>query len=307
MNTTNNTNVTSAMLIMVLAMLLVPGMDAIAKWLATQFSVSPATIAFVRFLVQSLLLFTLVAMRTRSVHITARKPAFNILRGLLMAAASMIFFISVKYMPIADAISIFFVEPIFVMFLSWIFLGETIGWRRVVAAFVGFLGAMLVIQPSFELFGLISLLPLCTAILYSFYLILTRKYGVEDSPMNMQFYAGIGGVIFGAIVLAIGEGMQVPDLMITIPKDFASVFWLVVIGILATVSHLLIVIAFTKAAASTLAPFQYIEIVSATILGLLIFGDFPNLSKWIGTGIIIASGLYIFWREQQIDKASKQT
>jgi drug/metabolite transporter (DMT)-like permease len=170
------------------------------------------------------------------------------------------------------------------------------------AAIVGFAGALLVIQPSFAQFGLVSLLPLCTAILFAFYLILTRKYGIDDDPMNMQFYSGIGAVIFCTIAIVIGEVTGIEDLAFTFPTQYQAFGWLFLIGVIATIGHLLIVSAFSMAPASTLAPFQYVEIISATVLGLMIFGDFPNPSKWLGTGIIIASGLFIFWREQRVSK-----
>ncbi len=302
-STIQNNRVTGAMTIMVIAMLIIPGMDILAKWLATSFHMAPATITFSRFFVQVILMSVLVVLRSGPLGFSARNSVFNIVRGLLIGSASMLFFISVKYMPVADAISIFFVEPIFVMFLSWVFLNETIGWRRVMAAIVGFGGALLVIQPSFSQFGPVSLLPLCTATLFAFYLILTRKYGVGDSPMKMQLFSGIGGVVFCSIAMLVGEVSGVEDLAFTIPVQFEVFAGLFLIGVIATLGHLLIVLAFSMAPASTLAPFQYIEIVSATILGLMIFGDFPSPSKWLGTGIIISSGLFIFWREQRISKS----
>ena len=294
--------VTFAMSIMVIAMLIIPGMDIIAKLLATRFEMAPASITFARFLVQVILMSMLIIVRTKSFRLSARNSMFNILRGLLIGSASMLFFISVKYMPVADAISIFFVEPIFVMFLSWIFLNERVGWRRVLAAIVGFCGALLVIQPSFSEFGLVSLLPLCTATLFAFYLILTRKYGVDDDPMKMQFFSGIGGVMFCSAAIIFGEAVGIEDLKVTLPNQLQIFGWLFLIGVIATAGHLMIVSAFTIAPASILAPFQYVEIVSATLLGLMIFGDFPNPSKWLGTAIIIGSGLFIFWREQRDSK-----
>ena len=296
-------NVTSAMGLMTIAMLFVPGMDAIAKWLSTHHSLSPATITFVRFSTQTVFMYSACVFATGSLLVKSSAVRFNILRGMLMGAAAMLFFTSVKYMPIADAISVFFVEPILVMFLSWLLLGESVGWRRVIAAIVGFSGAVLVIQPSFDQFGIVSLLPLCTAFLFALYLILTRRFGVNDNPMAMQFYAGIGGALFCGLALLTGELSGVENISPTIPATWVAVGWMVLIGALGSFCHFLIVLAFSKTQASILAPFQYIEIVSATLLGLIIFDDFPDALKWLGIAIIICSGLYIFWREQQVSRA----
>ncbi len=128
-------------------------------------------------------------------------------------------------------------------------------------------------------------------------------HGVDGNPMKMQLFSGIGGVVFCSIAMLVGEVSGVEDLAFTIPVQIEVFAGLFLIGVIATLGHLLIVLAFSMAPASTLAPFQYIEIVSATVLGLMIFGDFPSPSKWLGTGIIISSGLFIFWREQRISKS----
>ena len=295
-----NNKISTAMMIMVVAMLLVPGLDAAAKLLATKYNLAPASIVFARFAVQALLLFVFLAITRGSIFIRAKNPLFNMLRGFLHGFASVIFFVALKYMPLADAISIFFVEPMILMFLSRIFLNETLGWRRVVAALVGFGGALLVIQPSFEIFGTIALLPLVSAVAFSFYLLLTRKYGSEDDVVTMQFYAGLGGAMLAVIVMTIGETAGIADLSMTLPTHLPAVALLVLVGVIATLSHLMIAKAFTMAPAAILAPFQYVEIVSATILGLLMFDNFPNALKWLGITIIILSGLFIFWRERQV-------
>ena len=297
-----NTQIARAMMIMVAAMLFAPVMDAIAKSLATQSDVSPATVTFGRFVVQTLFLSVFVAMAWSK---GAMKYVFswvNILRGMIMGLAAMLFFTAIKYMPLADAIAVFFVEPLIVMLMSSVFLGEKVGWRRVTAAVIGFGGAIIVIRPSYELFGAVSLLPLCTAFLFSIYLILTRISGSNQEPLVMQFYAGIGGVLLCGAVLTVGTPLGSEDFGLSLPTTSQAWSLLLGIGLFAVASHLLIVIAFTMAPASILAPFQYVEIVSATILGYVIFNDFPASIQWLGIMIIIGSGVYIFLREQKLEK-----
>ena len=302
-----NTQIARAMMIMVAAMLFAPIMDAIAKSLATQSDVSPATVTFGRFVVQTLFLSVFVAVAWSK---GAMKYVFswvNILRGMLMGLAAMLFFTAIKYMPLADAIAVFFVEPLIVMLMSSIFLGEKVGWRRVTAAIIGFGGAIIVIRPSYELFGAVSLLPLCTAFLFSVYLILTRISGGSQEPLVMQFYAGIGGVLMCGAILAVGTPLGSEDFGLSLPTTSQAWSLLLGIGLFAVASHMLIVIAFTMAPASVLAPFQYVEIVSATILGYLVFNEFPATTQWIGISIIIGSGIYIFLREQKLEKQSHAT
>lgn len=297
--------VARAMAIMIAAMLFAPVMDAIAKTLAVSYAVSPATVTFGRFVVQTVFLFAFLLFAWRSRALPIYFSAVNVLRGMIMGLAAMLFFTAIKYMPLADAISVFFVEPIIVMLMSAVFLGEKVGVRRLVAAVVGFAGAIIVIRPSYELFGAVSLLPLCTAFLFAIYLILTRKAGGNDDPLVMQFYAGIGGVLLCGTVLLVATPFGFEDFSLSLPQENRAWALLLGIGLFAVASHMLIVIAFSMAPASVLAPFQYVEIVSATIFGLLLFNEFPDLTKWIGIMIIVGSGCYIFWREQLIEKSEK--
>ncbi len=293
-------------MIMVAAMLFAPVMDAIAKSLATQSDVSPATVTFGRFVVQSVFLGAFVAVAWSKGALKYVFSWVNILRGMIMGLAAMLFFTAIKYMPLADAIAVFFVEPLIVMLMSSIFLGEKVGWRRVTAAVIGFGGAIIVIRPSYELFGLVSLLPLCTAFLFSVYLILTRISGSNQEPLVMQFYAGIGGVLICGAILAVGTPLGSVDFGLSLPTNNQAWSLLLGIGLFAVASHVLIVIAFTMAPASVLAPFQYVEIVSATILGYVVFNEFPASVQWIGISIIIGSGIYIFLREQKLEKETNE-
>ena len=123
----------------------------------------------------------------------------------------------------------------------------------------------------------------------------------------MQFYAGIGGVIICGSILVAGTSLGSVDFGLSLPTTYQAWSLLLGIGLFAVASHLLIVIAFTMAPASVLAPFQYVEIVSATILGYLVFNEFPASTQWIGISIIIGSGIYIFLREQKLERQSHQS
>jgi len=286
------------MAIMAGAMIVLPAMDAIAKYMATFESMSPGQVTFYRFFFQLVCTLPLLFALFRWKALSANRPWMNLLRGALHGAASLLFFVAVKYMPLADVFAIYFVEPFMLTAMSALFLGDKVGWRRWTAIVVGFGGAMIVIQPSYEIFGLKALLPVCCAFLYSLYLFLNRAIGEADSPLTMQTMAGIGGTLFMAAALFGGNVAGIADFEISLPQSALALVLLLILGSLSGYAHLLIVRAFRLAPLSLLAPFQYFEIISATILGYALFNDFPTVSKWIGIGIIVASGLFIIWRER---------
>ncbi|MCO5733857.1 DMT family transporter [Rhizobium sp. SSA_523] len=286
------------MAMMASCMIVLPMMDAIAKYMATFETMSPGQVTFYRFFVQLVVLAPLFFWTVGSFD-KVRRPWMNMLRGALHAAASLMFFTAVKYMPLADVFAIYFVEPFMLTIMSALFLGEKVGWRRWLAILVGFGGAMIVIQPSFEIFGWTSLLPIACALLFTLYLFLNRALGDGDSPLTMQMMSGIGGTLLMGVVLVAGSRLGTADFEMSLPGSSLGLVLLLILGSLSGYVHLLVVKAFRMASVSLLAPFQYFEIISATILGYLLFADFPTPSKWLGISIIVASGLFIIWREQR--------
>jgi S-adenosylmethionine uptake transporter len=281
------------MLLMVAAMLILPGIDAIAKWLSG--SVSPAQIAWSRFAVQTLCMLPLLGRFQAPLR--PQELVLHALRGLLMACATVLIFTAVAYMPLADVIGIFFIEPLLLTLLARFFLQEDVGWRRLGAVVAGLLSALLVIRPGYSAFGWASALPVGAALCFALYLLLTRRLAVTDDPARMQCLSGVAGLLFMSVVLAVGEVTGAPMLSTVLPSA-GECMLLVLLGLIATYGHLLVVHAFKRAPAVLLAPFQFLEIVSATLLGLLLFGDFPDLLTGVGIAGIVGSGWYVFYRER---------
>ncbi len=292
-------NMLKGLTIMAFAMTILPCMDAIAKYMSTFQAMSPGQVTFYRFFFQMVLTLPLLVTVAGKDAFRAKRPWMNLLRGVLHAAATLLFFTAVKYMPLADVFAIYFVEPFMLTAMSALFLGEKVGWRRWLAILIGFGGAMIVFQPSFEIFGLKALLPVVCAFLFALYLFLNRAIGDADPPLTMQTIAGLGGTLFMGLALWIGHGLGNADFTPALPNSLFALALMLVLGGLSGYGHLLVVHAFRLAPVSILAPFQYFEIISATILGFLVFGDFPSLSKWLGVVIIVGSGLYVIWRERR--------
>jgi len=285
------------MVFMILAMLMLPGIDAMAKLVSG--SISSGQAAWARFFFQVLLLAPFVLWQ-RQLKWDANLWA-HAARGVLIALATVLFFPALKVMPLADAIAIFFVQPFIVTLLAAVILGEAFGWRRMVAIAIGFCGALLIIKPSYEVFGVIALLPIGTAFSFALYVILTRWLVQTVSPLSMQFLAGVFGLITMSIALAFGDAY---DIDVIAPVWPTPTEWqlLALLGIIATTGHVLVVMAYSRASVAVLAPFQYLEIVSATTLGFFLFGDLPDPLTWVGIAIIVSSGLFVFYRERQLSK-----
>jgi len=285
-----------AMLMMIVAMLALPGIDAIAKWLVG--SVSSGQISWSRFFFQ-IILMSPILLKTRGPWLT---PTLwlHAARGAMIAFATLFFFSGLAWLPMADAIAIFFIEPLLVTLLSALFFGEAIHWRRISAISVGLVGALIIIRPTFSEVGFAALYPVAAAFCFSFYILLTRKLVSNEDPIRLQFFAGIFGCLVMSLALGYGSVSDVAILAAVWPSQHE---WLLLgaLGLVATICHLLVTYAYRLASIGILAPFQYVEIIGATILGLVVFNDFPDATTWFGIAIIVGSGLYVFHRESQLN------
>jgi drug/metabolite transporter (DMT)-like permease len=289
--------IVNGMGLMLIAMLIAPFIDIFSK-LATD-TASPTFITAARFVFQAICMLPIVLWNGYWRRFSWRLSAFHAIRASLITVSMVCFVATLAVMEVADAIAIFFVEPIILTVLSSIFLKETIGWRRYTACAAGFVGAMIVIRPSFQEIGFVALLPIVTAFCVAIFAILTRALAHREDPWSMQFQMALWGIPISAILLFVGDRTGIAFLAPSMP-DWTTLLWLAGVGAFAALSGILAVYAYRAAPASVIAPLQYFEIVSATLFGWLVFGDFPDPVKWLGISIIIGSGLYIIWRERRV-------
>ena len=276
--------------------LVAPGMDALAKLSAATIPVGQI-LAF-RFGVQLGLLVPLALVLGVWVHQSMAEIGTHFLRAGLILLATGAFFTALKVMPIADAIAIFFVEPFILTLFGAVFLGESIGWRRLLACGIGFCGALIVIRPSFSEFGLVALLPLLTAVSFALYMILTRRVARRMHPVALQGWTALAAFAIILPVLLMFNDSDVAVFDPVMPQGMVWIF-LLGVGITASASHLMISGALRYAPAATIAPLQYLEIVTASILGYLIFADLPDAQTLLGIAIIMASGIFVILRERR--------
>jgi drug/metabolite transporter (DMT)-like permease len=259
--------------------------DALGKWLLSDYSVGELL------LIRSAAALAVLVPFLRSAGVeafsTAPQPALQVVRIVLSALEVAMFFWAVSYLPLADAVTFYLAGPIYVTALSVVLLGEKVGWRRWGAVMVGFVGVVLALRPSAASFTLPALIALGGSIFFAVVMVTTRML---RHTADMVLISGQVGatLLFGTAFAPFG--WVTPSL-----RDFLllSLFGVVSIAALACVNRSL-----KLAPASVVVPYQYTMIVWAVVLGYVVFGDVPDLFTLAGAAIIIAAGLYIFWREQ---------
>ncbi|MHA1529398.1 MAG: DMT family transporter [Alphaproteobacteria bacterium] len=279
--------------LMASAMFFAPFMDMFAKLLTE--TMSPGAIGLGRFMAQSLILLPFVLALGQW-----RRPSWlHLLAGIFLGAALLSINAALKHMPIPNAIAIFFVEPLILTLMSAAILGERLGWRRLAAVAVGLIGALIVIRPNWEAFGPAAVYPLITAVCFASFLLITRVMTQRGGRVALQFWIGVFAMLALALATVIGDHFGAPALVLSWPGQW-ELLLVACMGLLAAVSHQMIANAFARAEAGALAPLQYLEIISAVLIGWFVFGDFPDRLTWAGTAIIIGAGSYVFYRERQL-------
>ena len=217
------------------------------------------------------------------------RPAYHTLRAALLIAATFLFFSALKYLPIADALAIFFVQPLILTAISPLLLKEKVGPRRWAAVAVGFVGTLIIIRPGLTEVNPGTVLALGSGASLAVYFAMTRRISGSAPAMVTTFHTGLMGTILTTV--AILPLWEAPT-----PAQWGLLF---LIGLIATVGHYLIVRAYDHAEASLLAPLAYTEMVMATCVGWWFFGDFPDGWTFFGVAILIACATYISVRERK--------
>lgn len=270
--------------------LLAPLGNSIAKYLGGVVPLFQLMLA--RFAVQWVIL-TPVYLRQRG-PISRRVLKFSIIRTALHIVGITAMFASLRYLPLANAVAIAFVMPFILLLLGKFVSGEEVGPRRLIACCVGFIGTLMVVQPSFSQFGAPALLPLVVAVIFALYMMVTRKIAKEVEPISLQFISGGIGVLMLCAVWLVFGGLHADMEVKAVSGE--SALLLLMIGVLGTLAHLLMTWSLKFAPSATLAPMQYLEIPFATLIGWLIFSDFPNGLALAGIAVTMASGLYVIYR-----------
>jgi drug/metabolite transporter (DMT)-like permease len=264
-----------------------PFMNAAVKLLGAHYPVTQ--IVWARFTGHLLVMLLVFLPQYGRRLLATRRPAVQIGRSLLMLVSNMMFVVAIARVPLATASAIGFTSPLIVTALSVPLLHESVGIRRWSAVAIGFAGALLVIRPGSGLHDPAVLLLLLSSAAYALYQIATRWVSFYDD-------AAIG-IVFSALLGSLVMTTTLPFVFV-MPETVLDILLFASLGLLGGAGHYLVISAFQSGPAAVIAPLGYVELIGTTILGYAIFDNFPDLWTWIGAAIIIASGLYIAFRER---------
>lgn len=259
--------------------------DATSKYLTPTLPV--IEIAWMRWF-GFLAIVTPIIAYSRGGILRSRRPSLQMGRSVCLIASSLFFILGVSHLPLASATTLNFVSPMLVTALSIPLLGEKVGIRRWAAIAVGLVGVLIVVRPGTGAFDLSAIYPMLSAASWALAVILTRKLAGIDRPWTAMCYAAIVGFVV----------LSVAVVPVFVMPGWREIGLAALLSCAATAGQYLTVLAFQRAPASLLAPFTYVQLIWATTLGYLIFGNLPDGWTWVGAAVIVASGLYTAHRER---------
>ena len=278
--------------------------DALMKWLSPTYALHQAV--FFRSIVAVAVLLALAALGGGVTRLRTRRPGLHLLRGLLVIFVNSAYFLTLAAMPLAEAMAIFFVAPLFITLLSAPMLGERIGPWRLGAVAIGLAGVVVMLRPGADTLQLTALLPVAAALAYAVLQLLTRRLGMTDGALAMALTIQGCFLVFSAFVgLAIGDGRFDTFAHPSLAFLFRAWTWptsgdLLIVaasGGLVAVGGAFIAQAYRLAEATVVAPFEYTALPVAVFWGWVLWGDLPDLVAWIGLLLIAGAGLVVLWRE----------
>jgi len=265
--------------------------DAVAKYLGSQ-GINVLQVVWARFAFQ--LLF-IVAIRPKSEirrMLATSRPGLHVVRALIILGITIMFFLAVRLMPLAEATTLSLMSPLFITALSVPILGEYVGRRRWIAVIFGFIGVIVMIRPGTGIFQWAALLPLSTALFAAIYHITTRILHRIDNPLITLNYTATLNTVLASAALPF------------VWMSPSALGWLLLasLGVLGTCAHFLLIRAFSMASPSVVSPFIYTQLVTSMFLGIVVFGEVPDIWTLSGAGIIAGCGIYVLYSERVVHR-----
>ncbi len=276
---------------MIFTTFLFSSMDGVSRYLAQNNSVL-SLVSFRYWFVSFLMLISCLFIKDvfKKIALT-KQPFVQLSRGIILSVNNCIVIYSFTLIGLVETHAVIACYPLVVAGLSVPFLGEKMGWRRWSAIAIGFIGVVIILRPSLDMFSAGSIIALVGAILFAIYIILTRYVSKEDDALTSFFWMGIGGTVTMSLVsIFTWENIE---------QEYW--IWLLSMCIISASSHFLMVKTLNIVQASVIQPFSYLQLVFASIIGVTFFSETVNSMIILGTTIVILAGLFTFWREYKLN------
>ncbi len=292
-------------ILILISMLVFSVQDGIMKHIFS--FVSLYEVYLVRTVVSIILILFYLKLTNKPIVFKTQYPLLTFLRVILFFFGFSSFYVSLTVLPLGFATALFFVTPFLITIFAHFFLKEEIGIRRWSAVVVGFIGVYITLNPDFNNFNYLSLLPILCAFCYSLSMIIIKKTSDKDSVYTQTFTFYFGAIIFSTIFyFLIGDGQyntsDHPASQFIFREWFvdleSSILFMVATGLTATVAFLLLFTAYSIASPAVVSPFEYSILLWSPLIGWIYFNEIPSLNTVIGIIIIVSSGIYIFMREK---------
>jgi drug/metabolite transporter (DMT)-like permease len=281
------TPVTRACLLMVLGTMMFAAMHTAIRY--TTQHMPAAEVAFFRNLFGLVVIVPLLVRHGPGVFYT-QKLGLHVLRSVLNVFSMLAFFLGLSLTPIARATALSFTAPLFTALLSALLLGEVFRWRRWTAIVCGFLGTLVILRPGFQALDLGALLIVGSSLLWGLAIIDIKILGRTESTLTITAYV---------TVLMIPMTL-VPAVWVWQTPPLEMWVWLVFIGVIGTLGQIVVTDALKLADMTVLMPLDFLKLVWATVLGIVLFAEVPDTFTWIGAAIVFGSSFYIAWRESKV-------
>ncbi len=270
-----------AIALVLVTTLLFAGYDALSKYLAARYPI--AQLLWVRYAVHVLLLVVLFGPRMRFNLLRSRQPFLQIVRAAMLVAVSFLVMSGLRHIPLAETTAIVFLAPLLVTALSAPLLKEKVDASQWWAVALGFAGVLLIVRPGGAALNAAVIFPLFSAVCYSLYQILTRKFSGAENPVTTHFYTGLVGLAAASL----GWRSDWP-----LPGPWPACL-MICLGIFAGVGHYLLIQAFQRVGPAMTAPFSYLHLVWAVLFGYFFFAEMPDAYSVAGILVIAGGGLYV--------------
>lgn len=275
--------------LMVLTTFIFAVQDGLSRHLAENYSVF--MVVMIRYWFFAAFVITIATRKAGGLRAAAAtsQPLVQGFRGLLLSFEICVMVTGFVYLGLVESHAVFATYPLLVAALSGPVLGESVGWRRWLAIAIGFVGVLIILEPGFGVFSPYALIPLAAALMFALYGLLTRYVARKDSSATSFFWTGTtGAVAMTAIGIWFWEPMTAPDWG-----------WMIALCLTGAAGHYTLIKVYEVAEASSVQPFAYLQLVFASTLGILVFGETIRLNVAIGVAIILCAGLFTLWRAQQ--------